>query len=769
MFNNSKKIIILINFFIILLIIALPYYLFGGKLYIGGDDTRLLYVYPWEFLKNISFFSWYNFSSVGSFNPNQFTVPFTVIWSLLEQFIKSKIIVDYFSFSLPLLLGYIYFQKLLSEILMTKRYKPEIIIGGLMYIFSPILILNQLSVFLYSVWLIALLPIISYYFLRYLRFEQKADILKVSLYSVWLSLALFSIPWLLGFVLPVGAGLLFSVRLYKKREIIYFIKKSLVFFIFVVFLQLFWLLPFSMTFLGGGSNSFGGNVLSQRAADTFSATVLSTASGNVLFPFINLFHRQIAFDYNWGLKSVYEGFYDKVLFINVIYILLFFGGVFFAKNILNKTEIRKFITFLIAFIFSLFLFTVNIGPLKQVFLWLGFIPGMVMFRNFYDKFALGYTLLFALVMTYSLVIIGKRFPQHRYLFACITSLIIFLNFIPIKDTIVRPLWKTADIYSNISIPTEYTNFMYSVSTSVPASSNMLTLPYNIAAYSIIKDTNSDNVFAGTSPVKIFSGINDFSGYLSFPAYEAGDVDKYFKDRDYKNLQVIFRKYNISYLFVTKNVPQEVKDSYLFNKTALLSQDDNFIRAITDKKLLTSASNNYELYSLKQKQSTLQPQNVTYIKINPATYQLHISHMKFKQNLIFLDSYHKQWKLYPSVYQNRTWCKGVYPTSKNHQECISNLTLFNSNVLSFFFQNPLFTNTHIIYNQRNNQWTIDEQTIKTLGNAYYKNNSDGTIDAEFILYFLPQSYFYLGAIISILTIIILSLIVSKQQKSYENIL
>jgi ABC-type uncharacterized transport system fused permease/ATPase subunit len=48
----------------------------------------------------------------------------------------------------------------------------------------------------------------------------------------------------------------------------------------------------------------------------------------------------------------------------------------------------------------------------------------------------------------------------------------------------------------------------------------------------------------------------------------------------------------------------------------------------------------------------------------------------------------------------------------------------------------------------NQWTIDPNYIKqNFDKSYYKENPDGSIDVELTLYFKPQSYFYLGLIIS----------------------
>ncbi len=48
----------------------------------------------------------------------------------------------------------------------------------------------------------------------------------------------------------------------------------------------------------------------------------------------------------------------------------------------------------------------------------------------------------------------------------------------------------------------------------------------------------------------------------------------------------------------------------------------------------------------------------------------------------------------------------------------------------------------------NQWTIDPDYIKdNYSTDYYTQNPDGSVDLELTLYFKPQSYFYLGLIIS----------------------
>lgn len=52
----------------------------------------------------------------------------------------------------------------------------------------------------------------------------------------------------------------------------------------------------------------------------------------------------------------------------------------------------------------------------------------------------------------------------------------------------------------------------------------------------------------------------------------------------------------------------------------------------------------------------------------------------------------------------------------------------------------------------NQWTIDPEYIRAnYPREFYRENSDGTIDVRMTMYFRPQSYFYLGLIISGLTL------------------
>ncbi len=90
------------------------------------------------------------------------------------------------------------------------------------------------------------------------------------------------------------------------------------------------------------------------------------------------------------------------------------------------------------------------------------------------------------------------------------------------------------------------------------------------------------------------------------------------------------------------------------------------------------------------------------------------------------------------------------------------------------QKPIFDENHKIAYNYANQWTLDAEYIKqNYPKEYYKENEDGTIDVKLTLYFKPQSYFYLGLLISGLTLLslviylIFDFIKTRKNKNAKN--
>lgn len=745
---------LLLNLFTVIFFLILPYYLFEGKLFIGGDDTKLFYSYPFEFLRNVAYFSWYNVSSIGINVSNQYLLPFLSIWSIADILIRNKIVLSYLAFSFPLIFGFLYFKKFVRELFeLDKDYELELNLGSLFYILSPIIIVNQLFIFLTPVWLLGLVPALGYYFILYLKSSKFLYIYIAMIICFIFAFAILAIPWLLGYVLPILFGLGILIFLSKKEIVLIFLRRTIIFTIFIILTQAFWFLGFIAPYLIQDKNSFAAKFLSKGFLDTFAPTIISTATGNIIYPLLNLYHRQIAFDYDWKLKNEFINLYDKTFFINIIYIIIVMFGLINFRKYLNRQNINNYILIFASFLISLYFFTVNIGPLKGLFIQLGKIPGFVMFRNFYDKFAPGYVFFYAVLLTISLVVIKKKYKIKNYWLQAVIFFIILLNFSTVKSTVNSPLWTTDDVHKTINIPDEYINFMDRIKKDISSSNTILSVPFGSSVYTVIKDENSDNVYVGTSPVKIFSGVNDMSGYLSFLfTKEADEIDNVITNRNYNELNKILYNHNINYVMVTKNIPAQVLESYAFNKYTLPQQDATFLKEITDKKILTSEEGNYELYTAKKKNSILNSKNLHFKKINSVKYSLYIKNIKNSQNLKFSDSFHDQWKLYMQKNPTMSFCKISSPSVDTTRECKSEFSFFDLHELTFLWDKPIFANYHTTIDGTTNSWKIDANYIKNnLDKEYYRENKDGTIDIEMIMYFKPQLYLYYGMLISLITL------------------
>jgi hypothetical protein len=754
-FNNKKLSINFLKAITIALLILLPYYLFEGKLFLGGDDTRLFYSYPYEFMQNVTYFAWYNVSTIGINVSNQYLLPFLTFWTAISFLITDKIILSYLAFSLPLIIGFIYFPKFVGELFTHKNeYKMELFVGSLLYILSPILIFDQLFIFLTSVWLIGVFPAIGYYYLKYVKTGEFHYLYIGLLISIIFSFTLLAIPWVLGLLLPLGVGSIVLLILSTRNEIINFLKRTSIFIGWIIFTQAFWFIGFIWPYLFKDSNSFAQRFLSESFLESFRTTINATATGSIIYPLLNLFHRQIAFDYEWKLKNEFVGLYDHTFMLNAIFLIVIGVGVFSYKKFYSKFNRTLFLYILFSFILSLFFFTVNIGPLKNMFLFMGNIPGFVMFRNFYDKFAPGYVFLYSVLFTISLILMKMRFPAKSKWLSLILLGIILLNFSTVKSTVNSPLWTTDDVYKTLIIPSEYTEFMNTIKNNVSPTNSMLSLPFGAASYTVIKDETSNNVYVGTSPVKVFSGVNDISGHLSFSfSEEANTVDKVIIDRKYNEFNEMLYKHNINYVIHTKNIPDQVLKSYAFGQDTIASQDAEFLSAITHRKLLSSKDENYDLYSTKKKNSLISSANITFKKINAVTYKILFKNLDTPQKLYFNDSYHAKWNLFLDNEPNSYVCTAIVDSIKSTKECKSEFRFFNISELRYLWKNPVFEESHVSHDGINNVWTIDpKHIVNTIDKKYYTVNKDGSINVEMTLYFKPQLFLYYGSIISIVTIL-----------------
>lgn len=726
-----------LNVLIIGLFFYLPYYLFDGRLFLGGDDTRLYYAYPSELLKYLASYSWITISSLPSNIPNFHAIPFLLVSVLLDTIFQSKTYLFNFFFSLPFVLGFIYFQKCIRELL-GKEYILSLA-TSLIYVLSPITIVSHFSHFLTPVWLVALLPIIAYHYVRYIRYGTRRDIIFAVLWSIFLSMAYFAIVWLLGAIIPLVCGAMFliivGINPFKK-----IVKRTIVFVSYIFSSQLFWLVPFFMSMTYKGETDLGGKVISKTLSDSFSPTVLSTATGNIIYPLLTFYHKQIAVDYNWLIKDVFISYWDHISPLSMIYaIVLFLGIITYRQTIKGEMKVL-FLFVLSAFLFALYFFTVNIGFLRSLFLLFGHIPGFSIFRNFTDKFSLGYIFIYSVLLSFCLHIIKKSIPK---LFAPTIFLVIvitLINFLPVKQVINSPVWTTKHIYQTVNLPTEYFEFAEKIQSIVPNTSNVFSLPQNIASYAVIVESNRNNAYIGTSPFKFFTGINDLSGSMSYPEEISNSIRESIVTRNYEKLLTTLHQINVGYVLITNNIPDEITHSYLFDIHYLKFQNNELLDSITESETLRSANGTYVLYTMKKPMAVfLPPENIEFRKISPVKYEVKINNIKESQELLLKETYHPGWRVYLSEKQKST------------------VTRHDLLDLKYFFKPSFFDLSHKRSISYGNTWTIDTNTVlhdSTISS--YEKNADGTVNIYLTLFFFPQLYFYIGIISTVLIVSILSL-------------
>jgi hypothetical protein len=152
-----------------------------------------------------------------------------------------------------------------------------------------------------------------------------------------------------------------------------------------------------------------------------------------------------------------------------------------------------------------------------------------------------------------------------------------------------------------------------------------------------------------------------------------------------------------------------------------------------------------IYSSKSK--------VEFRRISNAEYNIGLN-IKEKDRLYFQESFDPGWILYLRPIANDDWCMPIsYYDKTMTTECEHNQGLAYPGNFSCLVSKSIFDDSHQIENKYANAWTIDPEYIKqNFSKEYYEENPDGSIDVEMVLYFKPQSYFYLGLIVSGLTLV-----------------
>ena len=235
-----------------------------------------------------------------------------------------------------------------------------------------------------------------------------------------------------------------------------------------------------------------------------------------------------------------------------------------------------------------------------------------------------------------------------------------------------------------------------------------------------------------------SVVNDFSIKKGAGVYLKGSVAPTYDTRRFFDLNieyVILDEHIIGYPFLTKSEMDGMKFALDNSKYYKLKKNLGKLRI-------------YE--KITPRQPVITAGDSTFERVNPTEYRINIHSLSSNRTIYFDQSFHDGWQLFLKKYKDASYCE-VGVAYENTVECAQNDQLSFDGVVLSLVGNSIGSD-HFVANSYANKWMIDSVYVRqNFSKEYYKENPDGSIDVELVLYFKPQSYFYLGLSMSCLTL------------------
>jgi len=762
---------------------------------IGGDDTHLYFLVPSDWMENFVLSSWWSLSIFPSYNPQYFFIPFTLMIFLLKHvffFLNTQKLILGITLSLSFLSSYLFFKEITSNNKSNNLFYASVI-AGLSYSFLPILYYIEWPNLLYDLYGIFVYPLILLFFMKSIKKNKKTYLIYGSLLSAIFAPSIFAIPWSFAFLIGASIFLFFYFVLIEYNKTI-FVKYSTIYLLIFIMINAFWLVPFfTSIFLHNPATSY---VLSNSGIKDAVRLVNALApSMNIFDTLSGLLSRGLIYNFGWSEIKIAHYTYSLVFLSILLPLVIFSGFLAKTKNSLNE---RKMLTiFGITTLILAFFQTVNIGQsgIDLFNFMMKNIPGWVVFRNFYGKFPIAYSFFYSITLGLSVYLILENISKKviRNILIVGILLVIILQAVPFIRGDVNNLsyYPEMSLSKNVEIPQEYISTMKYIS-ELDTDSKLLTLPLTIAQYSIFKSADNKGIYVGVSPVKIFTGKDDFSGKMSFDNNYIpklpDEINNALKNNNYTFLRNIFGLLNIHYVLYNSDIPESVNKRYMWNYDKFNDKKnmEQLISNITDKKMVSYGS--FSIYKTKTEyviphifvplkqtvvsseedffdkiksenfkiqeesifinsqnniqipiiQSKVHPK-VFFQKINPINYKIKIENASEPFYLVFSEPYHPSWKAYINTDQVKFTPIVTY-SNLNIAECKHEHKFFETKELKRIFSKSIPEKDHFVVNGYANAWYINPQELGTGENF------------TITLYFKPQSYFYVGIVISVLTFI-----------------
>lgn len=597
MTKKEKSLLFLIMVFLFLI----PFLWSPQNLYnLGGDDSRLYFYSPMDWLKNIASYSWFGY--FGSYQPQQAYLPLN-IFSLALKSLFPFLNLQKMLHGLILSFGFLMIFLVLKELLRTKDRASyyAAILGGLTYIFSPLIYYTQWMVPLASLVGIIGYPLIFFFFLKAVRAKRIKYLAIGALISLSFSiiLASSSFPWLMVFLGGISLFYLLYTILFPG-QLKLFIKYGLIYVFFIILINALWFLPESFSFLQQTH-------LSATSALSASVREAGVSSVEGLAPFMNIFDtlinllsRGLVYNCDWPQVRI-AGYTYGLTPLNIFLPLIIFLPLLLRKKEEDISIFKLWFALAIPTILLAYLQTVNIGKVGIDFfnLLMRYVPGWVGLRNFYHKVPPTYVFFYSLSLGVSLYIISKKISRpiiQKGVFS-IVLLVIILQALPFIRGAINNLPFRIDIETtmNVELPSHYIETLDTMKGLKEG--KVLSLPLTYASWSFFKSKGNNGMYIGISPILVFTGRNDFNGEFAFDVGTRSIpgltslVKETMQSRDYHLLGKLFGVLNLRYIVYNSEIYEDkslkkIRQAYLWRGEDFQTKDniESLIKAISDKRI-----------------------------------------------------------------------------------------------------------------------------------------------------------------------------------------
>jgi hypothetical protein len=486
---------------------------------LGGDDSRLYLYAPLEFMRSVALYSWYG-TGFGWYLPQQRFITFLMILSPLE-IISKGVNIQNLTYGLIFSSSFIIMYKLLIEAIKGATERIVVIhgelagiVGSTSYILFPLMFYFWQHPIVTEIVGLLAYPAIFLFLFKGINAGKVEYLIFGALVSLIFSIAIVPGPLLYAFVISIVIFILiYSILDISKAKIV--LVYSLLYCLLIVLFNAFWFLPFLDTL---------STYIRQFESEIPSEVVMRAMARRM-----GIYYTLVGFPSTWLLNELTNGNYlISVSYVSVALIIIIFLPSLLSEkksNIrfhgLKKIWLASTIPLLILAYFT----TVNVGEVGIGFyMWLiKTVPGWVIVRTFYRKFAIVYDLFYSLSLglsVYMLTISFHRRSREKKFVAKVRQFILYL-FIGLLivprgmpflsgDIIHQPIDSDTTITRNVVIP-EYYIHLLNYLANESNSARILSLPLLNGAWTFFKSATGNGSYIGLPPARMLRGMYQISG------------------------------------------------------------------------------------------------------------------------------------------------------------------------------------------------------------------------------------------------------------------